>query len=334
VQVTVFAGDTYAQRDDFNVYAGNGIVGFTKLNPTLSTFTTNGQTYSFVSYSGAFNPGAGSSLQVQFETQNGGSSSFWTVNGVDVRPLGLIAPLSLARSDAAPVTTPVTADGLTVDYYTGTGAAPNAELTIRPQFGTPVDANGASGDGLQADVDSSVAGFQVQADASGHFAFGLLRPTGNGSSLITVEAVDGSSGVGLIPPTQANPAGTLLPNPVTQAYSLPEARRIDFGPTTTPIAAGYINPGAAAYVSTAANALGWIGTPPTPFDRGAPNDLQRDGVFAVNSADFELDMPDANAVYSVTVDLGDALNPQNNMFVKVVDPATGTTVQATPISGQ
>ena len=45
-------------------------------------------------------------------------------------------------------------------------------------------------------------------------------------------------------------------------------------------------------------------------------------------------MPDANAVYSVTVDLGDALNPQNNMFVKVVDPATGTIVQATPISGQ
>ncbi|HEY2910229.1 MAG TPA: hypothetical protein VGI99_08280, partial [Gemmataceae bacterium] len=246
----------------------------------------------------------------------------------------LIAPLSLARSDAAPVATPVAADGLTVDYYTGAGAAPNAELTVSPQFGTPVDANGVPGDGLQADVDPSVAGFQVQADALGNFAFGIQRPTGNGSSLITVEAVDGSSGIGLIPPTQANPAGTLLPNPVTQAYNLPEARRIDFGPTTTPIAADYINPGAAAYASTAANALGWIGTPPTPFDRGAPNDLQRDGVFAVNSADFELDMPDPNAVYSVTVDLGDALNPQNNMFVNVVDPATGTSVLATPISGQ
>src|SRR6185437_5649001 len=103
VQVTVFAGDTYAPRDDFNVYVGNPIVGFTKLNPTLSTFDTNGHTYQFVSYSGAFNPGAGSSLQVQFETQNGGPSSFWTVNGLDVRPLSLIAPLSLARSDAAPV---------------------------------------------------------------------------------------------------------------------------------------------------------------------------------------------------------------------------------------
>src|SRR6185437_920615 len=211
VQVTVFAGDTYAPRDDFNVYVGNPIVGFTKLNPTLSTFDTNGHTYQFVSYSGAFNPGAGSSLQVQFETQNGGPSSFWTVNGLDVRPLSLIAPLSLARSDAAPVATPVAADGLTVDYYTGTGAAPNAELTVSPQFGTPVDANGVPGDGLQADVDPSVAGFQVQADALGNFAFGIQRPTGNGSSLVTVEAVDGSSGVGLIPPTQANPAGTLLP---------------------------------------------------------------------------------------------------------------------------
>ena len=229
VQVTVFAGDTYAQRDDFNVYAGNPIVGFTKLNPTLSTFTTNGQTYQFVSYSGVFNPGAGSSLQVQFETQNGGSSSFWTVNGLDVRPLGLIAPLSLVRSDAGSVATPMAADGLTVDYYKGAGAAPNAELTVSPQFGTPVDANGVAGDGLQGDVDPSVAGFQVQADALGNFAFGLRRPTGNGSSLITVEAVDGSSGVGQIPATASNPA-VMLPNPVTQAYNLPETRRHRFRP--------------------------------------------------------------------------------------------------------
>ncbi|MBY0514053.1 MAG: hypothetical protein K2P78_09105, partial [Gemmataceae bacterium] len=166
VQVTVFSGDTYAPRDSTNVYVRNLTTGArTKLNPTLATLSTAGQTYQYVSYSGMIDPGSAATpgstkvlLQVEFEAVYGWSSSFWTVSGVDVRPLGLIAPLTLTRAGgngAQP------GDGVTVDTYTGTGAAPFAELTVSPQLGTVTT----------ADADAAFSGIQVVADASGNFAF-------------------------------------------------------------------------------------------------------------------------------------------------------------------
>src|SRR5205807_5645024 len=189
---------------------------------------TTSQTYQYVSYSGVVNPGASSTLLISFETAFGGASQFWTVSGVDVRPLGLVAPLTLNRVGGN-ATLP--ADGLTVDYYTGTGAAPNSEVTINPPIGTVVDADGSAGNGRQPDADPAVKGFQVLADASGNFAFGLLRPTGLGPVVLTATDVTGATGTGVIGPVGAGPLAAstnpyTLPNPYSQAYTLPPVRRI------------------------------------------------------------------------------------------------------------
>src|SRR5439155_10831230 len=118
---------------------------------------------------------------------------------------------------------------------TGTGAAPNSEVTINPPIGTVVDADGVSGNGRQPDADPAVQGFQVLADASGNFAFGLLRPTGLGPMILTATDVTGATGTGVIGPVGPGPLAStpnpfVLPGPYNQAYTLPQVRRIDFGP--------------------------------------------------------------------------------------------------------
>ncbi len=338
VQVSAYIGDTFGSgRDLINVYVGTpGNPYESLLNPSSSTFNTFASTsYKYVSYSGMFNPGSSSTLVFTIDKPYGGTSAFWTISGLDVRPVGLIAPLTLARADSAPFTQPQVADGLTVDTYNGSGAAPFAELTINPQYGTPYG----------TDIDPAVKGFQVQANAAGDFTFQILRETGSGPSLITVTDVTGASGTGQVGPTAAGGLAVsstpyLLPNPVYQTYTLPVIRRIDFGPLGTPDASdsgpAYLEFDNSPYVSTAANALGWIGTAPTTFDNGSSyNNLQRDGVYGTSSTpgDFELDMPAANTVYSVTVLLGDPVSVESGMYVEVVDPATGTIIQSTPVTG-
>src|SRR5207253_10852204 len=120
----------------------------------------------------------------------------------------------------------------------------SAELTVSPQYGTPVG----------TDADPAVKGFQVVADASGAFSFQVQRPTGAGPSLLTVTDVTGASGTGVVAPTgpvSGGPvgysAGYALPNPYSQAFTLPTARRIDFGPAGGTVAAGYIGVGSDAY---------------------------------------------------------------------------------------
>ena len=338
VQVSAYIGDTFGSgRDLINVYVGTpGNPYESLLNPSSSTFNTFASTsYKYVSYSGMFNPGSSSTLVFTIDKPYGGTSAFWTISGLDVRPVGLIAPLTLTRADSAPFTQPQVADGLTVDTYNGSGAAPFAELTINPQYGTPYG----------TDIDPAVKGFQVQADARGDFTFQILRETGSGPSLITVTDVTGASGTGQVGPTAAGGLAVsstpyLLPNPVYQTYTLPVIRRIDFGPLGTPVASdsgpAYLEFDNSPYISTAANALGWIGTAPTTFDNGSSyNNLQRDGVYGTSSTpgDFELDMPSANTVYSVTVLLGDPVSAESGMYVEVVDPATGTIIQSTPVTG-
>jgi hypothetical protein len=338
VQVTAYIGDTFGSgRDLINVYVGTPSNPYESLlNPSPNTFNTFASTsYKYVSYSGMFNPGSSSTLLFTIDKPYGGTSAFWTISGLDVRPLGLVAPLTVTRADSAPFSQPQVADGLTVDTYNGSGAAPYAELTINPQNGTPYG----------TDIDPAVKGFQVQANALGGFTFQILRPTGDEPSLITVTEVTGASGTGQVGPTAAGGLAVssspyLLPNPVYQTYTLPVVRRIDVGPLGTPAVSdsgpAYLVFDNSPYISTAVNAMGWIGTAPTTFDSGgSPNNLQRDGVYGTSSTpgDFEVDMPAANAVYSVTVLLGDPLSPESGMYVEVVNPATGTIIESTPVTG-
>ena len=341
VAVTAFIGDTYAPRDKMNVYVGvPGNPLAAKLNPSITSFDTTGGTHQFVSYDGMFNPGASSTILITIETTFGGTSAFWTIEGLDVRPQGLIAPLALTRtasSDGTSTAAPtLPGDGYSKDSYAGTGAAPFAELTVSPQFGTPL--NGA---GLPTDADPSVKGFQVVADINGAFTFQILRPTGTGPSLVSVRDVTGDSGTGNLDPTTgtgiaAAPNPFALPSQFSQTYSLPAVRRLDFGPSASVLATGtpqYIAFGTSAYTSTVVDALGWIGATPTGFDRGASfNALQRDGVFGNTFSDFEVDMPLNNTPYSFTALLGDPSFNQVGMYVQVVNTA-GTVVLSTPATG-
>lgn|GEM_PF-3554756 len=328
VAVTAYIGDTYAARDMVNVYVQDSTnpASRTKLNPTIATFNTIGGPHQYVSYTGMFKPTTGI-LHVIVETEWGGSSAFWTISGLDVRPEGLIAPLAITRTGSTDGTLPAAAslpgDGFSIDSYAGTGAAPFATLTINPQHGTPT--------GTDADV--SVKGHQVVADIDGAFTFTIRRPTGTGPSTVTVTDVIGESGTGNLGATAAGPLA-VSPNPFalisqySQTYDLQQVRRLDFGPSTSPVvtpSGPYIGWSNGAYVSTASNALGWVNTTPTAFDRGTGNDLQRDGVYGNGPAEFRLDMPTANASYAVTALLGDAVNAQNGMYMQWWNGATWVT---------
>ena len=355
VEVTVFVGDTYAARDNMNVYVGTSAAGpFTKLNPALGTLNT--ATGQVASYSGVFNPGNNAQLVVVFEATGTGASAYWTVSGIDVRPVGLIAPLALSRvgGDAT-----VLADGLTVDTYTGSGAAPGAELTISPQYGTVTATSNAGGSLVAGDRDAAVKGAQAVADANGNFSFSVRRSTGAGPALVTVTDVTGASGTGVITPTDVQPSGAapfgyggsglpvpasppptpagytyqngyVLPSRYFQFYDLPEVRRIDFGPAASPVASdfdpyqsSYLGWSNGAFLSKEANALGWVGALPSTVDRGAGSALQRDLAYGPTTApgDYLLYTPRANADYAVTVTVGDMGFPRDNQFVLNVDPS-------------
>ena len=70
-------------------------------------------------------------------------------------------------------------------------------------------------------------------------------------------------------------------------------------------------------MSPVANALGWLGSSPTAFDRGAGfNALQRDGVYGTGFSDFQLDLPLPFTQYSITALLGDPGFAQTGMYVE------------------
>src|SRR5439155_25567247 len=84
----------------------------------------------------------------------GGVLPNWAIAGLEIRPTALVAPLAIARADAAPGTTAQAADGLTVDTYNGAGADPGPIITVNPGTATPGT----------ADARPDFLGFQVVAD--------------------------------------------------------------------------------------------------------------------------------------------------------------------------
>jgi hypothetical protein len=315
VMISVYAGDTYSGRDFLNVYvmdSTNTLI--TRLNPNSNTFTTWYKPYQFVSYSGIVNPGSGSFIDIVFEDVIGGDQ-FWTVNGVDVRPVGLVAPLMIARSDAQPLTTPVTADGTTVDGYTGSGAAPFATLTISPEFGTP------SG----TDADPSLAGFQVIADGFGNFSFSIQRPTNTTNSLITVTDARGWSGVGVVGPTVASVTPQPINTQFQQAYQFQQAPvtklvRYDFGTATSPVQTGFVGvPGTTVYGGS--NGYGW-GAAVGQYSRGAgssglssADNLFQDGAWGFGSATFFAEVSPGDS-REVRVYIGDPYAVRHGLYVQ------------------
>ncbi|OWK44983.1 hypothetical protein [Fimbriiglobus ruber] len=352
VQITLFVGDQYNQWPPMNLYL-------------------NGQLYT-----GQIVPtGAGqfTAFQIPHYTQNNTTTltisvqqplaqSFWVLNGIDVRPLQLVAPLTVARYDGAANTTPQAADGATLDPYYVTQAQPGELLTVATTAGSIAYGWNATTNMWVADADPALNGFQVVADASGHAAFLVQRPTGAAPGVVSVRGAYGESSTDAL-----NSGGTLQATASgdwTQTYQLPTTREVNFGPAGSPsysTAAPAVTEGTAAsdvglpalptlppvvpYVlatptalyGSGATGLGWITAPVGGFDRGAnatpandPYQLLRDGVYGTEptAGDFEIDVPAGSGSFYLTLTLGDPASSLGSVTVGI-DSGFGTLVAST-----
>ena len=207
---------------------------------------------------------------LQIRMTYAGHLSGWTavLNGLDIRPVSSVGLIAITRDDGLRLTTtapvvqtgdPVSADGLTIDDYTGTNAAANSLLTVTTTTGTIVT----------PDLDRYLQGVQVLSDASGTFTFQIRRPSGTGGTgsshtgTITAWEIGGRSygQVGQIYDQNYSAVGSPR-DPI--GY-----RRFDFNNSSSPTATDYLSvlPDV-PYTDT--NGYGW--DPATPV--GAVDRLQ------------------------------------------------------------
>ena len=103
------------------------------------------------------------SLDLEFSDTGGfspGGTDAWLLNALEIHP-GRILTIGI------PTQTPVTADGVTVDTFTGFEATPLALVTVETTLGTLTSTDDAL----------DIAGVQVTANAMGEFMFSIQRPT-------------------------------------------------------------------------------------------------------------------------------------------------------------
>jgi hypothetical protein len=270
--VTVNVGDAVYPHDFIDVRVGgvSQLGGDPISNPP-------GQ---FVSRTFAVTVSSGQ-LPLQF-LDLGGIDPYFVVNALVIRPAPT-APLALTGPGG-----PLTADGTTVDTYTGSGAPANALLTVRTTLGTITS----------ADASPIYVGTQVQADVQGKFTFTVRRPTGAGPGALTVTVGD-VLGAG---------QGT-----ATVALVEPDNRHFDFDTTGTPTAAGYVGVrGSDLY--TPARGFGWL-APAAEFGRPYGNALVQDGHYGSAPNTFQMDL--APGTYEVTATVGDTVYPHDFMDIRV-----------------
>ncbi|HPM80849.1 MAG TPA: autotransporter-associated beta strand repeat-containing protein, partial [Candidatus Anammoximicrobium sp.] len=273
--------------------------------------------------------------------------------GMDVRPIENVNVITVVP----PAAGALPADGLSVDTYTGSGAPPDALLTVRasnqneydaPPWGDVTASN--LGTITTADQDMYRTYTQVVSDFNGDFTFDLRRPTGTGPVLITVDPAPGQH---VVP---AEGAGRVLPadafgmyrGTYIQEYDLPRTRLLDFNAgnvvtaTDYPgtlgnetIAEDYVGvPLSQTYDLTTTNALGWNAAPTPPpalplasFDRGGPDALLRDGHYGYESK-FLVDLPDGP--YIVNTVIGDTSPFYHDQVQVYALGALQTTVSTAP----
>ena len=314
VQITAVIGDTYTGRDfiRMEVSSDGGVTWVSLPGSTNDTFTMRNLGYDFVSFTSTlYTPSTETLLVRIYDDATNGGDTFWVLNSLEVRPQEMVFPLTFARPNVNTLTDMLIADGTTIDTYTGTGAAPNAVLTVTVS-------NGAN---AGIDVLPQMKEFQIQADALGAYSFQVLRPTGTANT-ISLRDVTGNS------------FGT-----INVTYVLPTVRRVDFGTATSPVQVltpaqiestttpKYVGFGAQAYTGTNGNAMGWVNSPGlNTFDRSSiaatTGDLLRDGVYGnqANAGVFRMDLAAAvGTSYTITVTLGDLFQARDQMFVDVVD---------------
>lgn len=190
-------------------------------------------------------------------------------------------------------------DGVTIDTFTSSGAVPNSVLTLSTNLGTIVN----------VDIDPTIAGIQVLADAGGSASVMVRRPFGVGTATVLIEDVTGAA------------FGCILP-----LYTGATSRRFDFNhgdsPTQAPVLSalnpdGYIGVLSSDAYSAAAG-YGWLTTPVSRTNRpitvnGALNDLRRDGHQGSSPQIFRVDL--ANGTYTGILTIGSAHNGLDDVQV-------------------
>jgi len=324
-QVSILTGDWVHPRDwqQFRVYDG-GETGsdVTKIVSTQADVTEY-TTVRFEVY-----VGASGRLCIEMQdrselaTPGDETNPATVILGMDLRPAAAAGSMTITRTDppeGSPVDLPLPADGLTIDTYRGTGAPPNALLTVRASNGNEYLVNDVTASNLGAitttDQDMYHTYTQVYAAADGSFTFQLQRPTGIGPVYVTVETTPGTH---IVPsPAKTSPlaedAFEASRGTYTQTYTLPDTRLLDFNAGNEVTATNYGGDPLADYVGvpvtqtyddTTTNALGWnpAAAPLTSFDRGISDALLRDGHYGYDS-EFWVDLP--TGTYIVNTVIGD-----------------------------
>jgi len=230
----------------------------------------------------------------------GGSNGTTVILAMDIRPVDTVGQLTLVRATPAQAESPtggpppefstLPADGMTVDRYTGTGAPPNAVLTVT------VSAGGQYAQ-LTSDCELATFGGQVTATAEGSFEFWVQRPatlTVSDESEDWTIVVEESSGLS---------RGTAI-----QPYEAPSQNaplRFDFGATTSPVQTDFLQV-VPQTIYNATRGYGWTtrvaaGDRRDNYTSGYPESLTHDTASPLRTdfnsgrnATFRVDLPDGD----------------------------------------
>jgi len=360
-EVMILTGDASWNHDlqQFQVYDGNGAVppdypllnalptGDTQLVDVWGAGAPDGSGVQVTWGGGAANPSAGYYRWVRFTTDDisdggsglgsllmkmldrGGSSGTTVILAMDIRPVDAVGELTLTGTPFSVLP----ADGMTVDTYTGTGAPPNAVLTVTVSAGSPLqyatvtpDAVPAADAGIPSAVNAYAPTFggQVKSDADGNFTFSVTRPatlTVNAASEDWTIVVEESSGLS---------RGTAI-----QPYEAPSQAaplRFDFGATTSPVQTDFLQV-VPQTIYNATRGYGWATRVAAGDRRDPTTSALRTDFNSGRNATFKVDVPDGT--YNVRLYHSNPLYfgrvPYNAQFFTVdvegtqydVDPALG-----------
>jgi len=300
--VNVTMGDRNLARNDMKIYVNDDS------DPTLTVTTAVGEYFT-----GMFLAEVGADGLLRLKFQNGGGSSQWVINGLDIREVNEVLGVTFAVEGGS---TSVEADGTSVRTIVGTatGVAPGTWMTVSTTLGTIVSADGAS----------QIVGHQVQVGIDGKFSFVVQAPfVITGVPTFTAMALDGTA-IG----TQNN----VLEFVGAAGY------KFDFNYTNSPTQDGYVGM-LRTKLYDADSGYGWEGSaPPSHVNRTVPNSpeksLLQDGHTGTRAASrvFRLDL-EGGATYTVVVIMGDTTaydnmfignaNSPGQMFVENINTAAG-----------
>ena len=306
---TVTMGDTRADHGPVDVFT---VVNGSATRVTSITLGDGSVVSSLTSRNRQFLTGsfqitapAGSGLQpVQLEFKPEAGAVDFVINALDIRPTQ--APLTLTAT--APIPTSVNGQLVPLVTVSGSGATPNALVTVGSSLGILT----------AADQEPNFAGIQVLADSGGNFTFTAETIT-PGPVTFSAQEVDGAS--------FGNTTETVVP-PLHLAFTAPYD-------ASNP---GQVSPTQPGYLrvdqgQTFDGSFGWQ-APVVSFDRnstqlqqptaGVPNylDLLQAGHYG-NNATFQASLP--NGHYFVTLTVGDGALAHNN----ITATANGTPVTFT-----